>query len=135
MSSEQDWETRVIKKDQSRQTDEEKIKSGKMAKLSKANPNKPSTILSSKITNDFDPENISAPVKITMDLKLAIQQARNAKDMTQTDLDKACNFPSGTTKDYENGKAVIKPLQLDKMNTVLKVKLPRPKKSKPTKTK
>jgi putative transcription factor len=128
----QDWEKRVIKKGAPK-TIEEKLKTGAAVKISRQGPNKQdtgATILSSKVANDFDPENISKPATSTLELKLALQQARTAKKWTQTKLDQACNFPSGTVKDYENGTAVISPIQLNKMNTVLGVKLPRPSKKK-----
>jgi putative transcription factor len=127
-SSDQDWETRVIKKTSQKKTTDEKLKSGEMKKITRKGLNKNSETISSKSDNDFDPENITKPVTSTLELKLAIQQARTTKKWTQFDLDKACNFPSGTTRDYENGSAVIKPDQLNKLNRALGVKLPRPAK-------
>lgn len=56
-----------------------------------------------------------------------IQVARTAKNMTQSDLDKACNFPANTTKSYENSQAIINPAFVTKMQNVLGVKLTRPK--------
>lgn len=129
-SSDQDWEQRVLKKDNRVKTTEEKLKTGEMVKVVRQgiNKNSKSTSGSSKSDNDFDPENISKPVTSTLELKLAIQQARTTKKWTQSDLDKLCNFPSGTIRDYENGTAVIKADQLNKLNKAFGVKLPRPKK-------
>jgi putative transcription factor len=129
--SDQDWNTRVLKKDVKLTTDQ-KLKTGELAKVSRTGLNKSSgkSILGSKDANDFDPENISKLPTSTLELKHAIQEARKNKKMSQADLDKACNFPRNTIRDYENGKAVLVPDQLNKMNTVLGVKLPRPKKTK-----
>ena len=61
-------------------------------------------------------------------LSIQIQQARAAKKMTQQQLDTACNFPSKTVTGYENGKGAIVSEQLQKMSTVLGVRLEKPKK-------
>jgi ribosome-binding protein aMBF1 (putative translation factor) len=86
------------------------------------------TILSSRQANDFDPETVKAPTISSKDLANAIQAGRQAKNLKQSDLDKLCNFPLNTTRDYESCKAVVNPNQLNTYNRVLDVKLPRPNK-------
>ena len=71
-------------------------------------------------------ETISLPHS-TVDLGQAIQSGRTAKKMSQSDLDKKCNFPANTVKNYESGKAIVKPSDITKMEHELGVKLPRPK--------
>jgi ribosome-binding protein aMBF1 (putative translation factor) len=95
-------------------------------------PNKTSgpTVLSAKKANDYDPEHVEAPATSSIDLGRAIQAARSEKDpkWTQDDLNNKCSFPKNTIRNYENGTATVDPSQLDKMNRVLGVTLPRPKK-------
>lgn len=71
-------------------------------------------------------EKVSLP-HADVSLGRQIQTARMAKNMTQSDLDKACNFPANTTKSYENSHAIINPVYVTKMQNVLGVKLTRPK--------
>ena len=87
----------------------------------------PSRTVSKELTDNFDPES-SATIK-TSDHSLAIslQQARQNSKITQSELDKACNLPAGTTRNYENGSAAYRPNEVYKMARVLKVTLPRPK--------
>lgn len=87
--------------------------------------NKNVTALPRNIVNDFDPENMIKPATSTGELARAIQNARTAKNMKQTDLDNACSFPKNTVRDYEKGTAKINHLQINKMETVLGVTLPR----------
>ena len=86
---------------------------------------------------DFDPENIKRVITSNHDLGKAIQSARRKKvlnssafavTMTQSELDKACNFPKNTVRAYENGTATVIPEQLNTLNRILCVTLPRPKK-------
>ena len=95
--------------------------------------------IASVLANDFDPEHIKNTVVITSrELGLAIQQARMAlkslidptKTMTQTELNQRCGFPANTVKNYETCTAAIVPSQIDKLNRILGVKLPRPDKAK-----
>lgn len=90
-------------------------------------PNKNDAMLPRKVVKDFDPENMTKPTTSNLELSKAIQTARCAKNMKQTDLDNACSFPKNTVRDYENGSAKINHAQINKMITVLGVTLPRPK--------
>lgn len=66
----------------------------------------------------------------TADLSLgkALEKARSAKKLSQSDLDKKCSFPANTVKSYENSTAVINQQYLSKLEKELGVKLPRPPK-------
>lgn len=83
--------------------------------------------VSKNVANDFDPAHIGKPLLSTQDLANAIQKARMEKKMNQQDLNVACGFPPGTIRDYENKHAKVIPTQINKMEKVLGVKLPRPK--------
>ena len=61
-------------------------------------------------------------------LKLAIQQARNAKQMTQKQLATQMNLPVSIIINYENGKAVPNNRFIANLERVLGTKLPRIKK-------
>jgi ribosome-binding protein aMBF1 (putative translation factor) len=106
----QDWEERILKK--------------KIVKKQTNNHRKVN-----RGANDFDPENVKKPIMSNKELGSAIQKARTAKNFTQSQLDQMCNFPKNTIKNYEQGKAIVKPNELNKLNRILGVKLPRPKKN------
>ena len=106
----QDWEPKTLKK--------------------KSNTTYPSSAKQSKtqMANDFDPENITKPLMTTQTLAQAIQSARTSKNLTQSQLDKACNLPKGTVQSYESNKAQYNAEYINKISRQLGVKLPRPKK-------
>ena len=124
----QDWETVTIKKTPKSVTG---AGTASHTYVSKAQ---------STLANDFDPAHAAPKIQTsTRELGQAIQMARMAKKsasdpekvMTQTELDNLCRFPKNTVRDYENGSAPIIGPQIDAMNRMLGVKLPRP--PKPTK--
>lgn len=126
----QDWEPVIIRRPK---TKADKSNVEVVPKASASHPNKKLPNLNKTVLHDFDPENVSKPPTADTNLKQAIQAARMAKKkpdgstMTQADLDKACQFPKNTVRDYENGTAVVVSQQITKMNQVLGVKLPRQK--------
>jgi len=71
-------------------------------------------------------EKVTLPYS-TAQLGKSIMQARTAKGIKQSDLDKSCCFPANTVRDYENGSCIVKQDQISKMERALGVKLPRPK--------
>lgn len=129
----QDWEPVVLRKHKTKKELNAANKSTqKVPKDTKPNSNSNSNQqLSKKLKNDFDPEAIVGQTLSTRELSNAIQQGRASKQITQTDLDKACMFPKNTTRDYENCSIQVNSEQINKMERVLGVKLPRPNKSKP----
>lgn len=74
-------------------------------------------------TEDFKIE------RVPLELSKAIQQARVAKQWTQTELAKKLNVKAQVIQEYENGKAIPDGRFLAELNRVLGVKLTRPKKS------
>uniref|UniRef100_A0A6T7MXR2 HTH cro/C1-type domain-containing protein n=2 Tax=Geminigeraceae TaxID=589343 RepID=A0A6T7MXR2_9CRYP len=69
-----------------------------------------------------------APMKLptaSLDLRLAIQQARNAKGLSQKDFASKMMVPPKTVQDYESGKAIPNNQLIAKMEKVLGCKLPR----------
>jgi ribosome-binding protein aMBF1 (putative translation factor) len=63
----------------------------------------------------------------TLDIKKSMQEARVSKGWTQDDLAKNCNLPKETIRDYENGKAVVKQVEISKINKALGIQLKKPK--------
>lgn len=122
----QDWEPVVLRKHKTKK--ELNKNTQKVPKEVKPNSNSNQPQLSKKLKNDFDPEAIIGQTLSTRELSNAIQQGRVAKEMTQSDLDKACMFPKNTTRDYENCSIQVNSEQINKMERILGVKLPRPHK-------
>ena len=129
----QDWEPVVLRR---HKTKKEKIKEGDLISVRKhQSSNSRPLSVSKKMANDFDPENIQKIVISNHELGKALQCARgNAssrsnpdKSMSQSELDQICSFPKNTVRDYENGTTKIVPEQLNTLNRVLGVVLPRPK--------
>ena len=76
-------------------------------------------------------ENPQAPVKTTIKLQNAIEQARLNAKMSQKDLANKLNVTANIITDYENGKAVPNNAFIAKIEKILNTKLPRaPKKEK-----
>ena len=90
----------------------------------------PERTVSKAMTDDFDPETAAIPKTTTYSLSTSIRNARNAKGITQSKLDQALNLPKNTVQNYESGKAVYKPAEINKIALYLGVVLPRPKKTK-----
>ena len=65
--------------------------------------------------------------KVTLDLKLAIQRARNARKLTQKQLATQMNLPVSIIMNYENGKAIPNNRFISNLERTLGVKLPRVK--------
>jgi ribosome-binding protein aMBF1 (putative translation factor) len=56
---------------------------------------------------------------LTQESRQAMVQKRIEKGWKQTDLDSQCSFPTHTVRDFENGKSVPTPTQLNILNRVL----------------
>lgn len=61
--------------------------------------------------------------KVSYNLQLQIQQARQSKQWTQKQLAQACNLPEATIRDYENGKIIPKNQDICRMSKILGVRL------------
>jgi hypothetical protein len=123
----QDWTPVVLRRNK---THAEKIKAGQFVVEKRAVPtNKPKQeIINKGDANDY--EAVGSVAKPDMTLRSAIMKCRVELQMTQSDLDKKCNFPQNTTRDYENGTAAILLQQLNIYDKILKTHLPRPRKKK-----
>ena len=75
-----------------------------------------------KIEQQADEEALTIP-KVTHNLKLQLQQARQQKNWTQKQLANACQLPESVIKTYENGTAVPNSQDLAKMGKALGVVL------------
>ena len=111
----QDWKTLVLNK-QNRKEDKN------VTQIPKFIPNK------SNIERNLEGNDVDAPLKVSLDLKLAIQQARLSKQMTQKQLALLIGVTSQEITNYENGKAIPNNLFIAKLEKSLNCKLPRLKK-------
>lgn len=82
-----------------------------------------STKNSASIERKFDDDSFKLE-KVSHNLQLSIQTARNAKNWTQQQLATECSLPISVIKSYENGSAVPDSKHLEimskKLGTVLK---------------
>ena len=70
-----------------------------------------------------------ADASVSKDLRVAIQQARNAKGLTQKALAASLNLQPQVIAEYENGKAIPNNAVIARIERALGAKLPRaPKK-------
>lgn len=63
----------------------------------------------------------------TLEMRKIIQEARVKVGLTQINLAQQCGLPKEVIRDYENGSAVIKQNELDKINRTLNLQLKKPK--------
>jgi len=129
----QDWKQVVITKKAPRAAASTASASGPAKKFS-AGSNRQSGPLSD--FKKIEESDITKLVTSTRDMGLTIQRARMAlsektgKSVLQTDLDNMCGFPRGTVASYENGTAIVNPLQTQKMSLILGVPIKNPPKPK-----
>ena len=90
----------------------------------KQNNLKPQVIVTQRDRN-LDSSEVDAPPKINMELKKAIQQARQAKKLTQKDLAQLVGMHQSEITNYENGKAIPNNLFIARLEKSLNCKLPR----------
>jgi len=64
---------------------------------------------------------------VSHEFKLALQQARLAKKMTQNDLAQYVNEKNSIINEYESGKAIPNGQIINKLNRALGVRLPKAK--------
>ena len=60
--------------------------------------------------------------KITKELRLQIQQARNSKGLTQKQLAQQCQLTPQIINDIESGKAIYNHSHISKIKRILKIK-------------
>lgn len=78
--------------------------------------------LRSKLDNATDVGEVPLP-SVKPEIKKLMQQARNAKGMTQQQLAEKLNVTKNVINDYESGKVIPNPTFLAKIGRILGVKL------------
>ena len=118
----QDWSPCIIKSKSKKviqqKKNNEKIITEKKFNAGKNNQNL--IINSKKIEEKINNDNYETP-KISFDIKIQIQQARQKKNMTQKELAKACNLPENLIRDYEQGKGIPNSQHLSKISRILSI--------------
>jgi putative transcription factor len=111
----QDWNNVVFNADKKeRNTNNQKVKSN-------------NSTIKTKIEKNLDSNDVSAPPKIGLELKLALQKARLSKNLTQKALALQVGVPIIDITNYENGKAIPNNQFIAKLERSLGCKLPRVK--------
>ena len=72
---------------------------------------------------NLDSSDVEPPPKVDLDLRKAIQQGRQAKNLTQKQLANMVQMKPSDIQAYENGKAVPKHQEIQKIQRALGVKL------------
>ena len=78
----------------------------------------------------LDKEEHAVLGNVSAEVRIAIQRARQAKNMSQKDLASALNEKPSLISDYERGKAVPNNALVSRMERILECKLPRQKRMK-----
>lgn len=123
---EQDYDQVVIKK---KLTKKEEINKGNYEVVAKYQSGKNNQNKSEIDMRKIDNEEIKLPTA-TVDLRNTIQAARTKLGLNQAELAQKCGLPKEIIRDYENGKAIVKQPELDKISRALGIPLKKPKASK-----
>merc|ERR1712224_359319 len=86
----------------------------------------PQSVVSNAKKLDEHHETFHHPT-VSHEFKLALQQARLAKKMSQQQLAQAINEKGSVINDYESGKAIPNGAVIQKLNRVMGVRLPKTK--------
>jgi len=119
--SHQDWKTIIFNKPKSTSTKEQ-------SNIDQENL-KPQIVVTQRDRN-LDSSEVDAPPKIDIELKRAIQQGRQSKNLTQKELAQLVGVQQSEITNYENGKAIPNNQFIAKLEKILNCKLPRIKKPK-----
>jgi len=82
------------------------------------------TITNRKNLDSNDVDDFKLPT-VSVEFKIALQQARTAQNLTQKDLAQKLNVKQSVIVDYESGKAIPNSGIISLMNRVLGVSLPK----------
>ena len=105
----QDWTPQVVrKKNDNKETDSSK-------KLSQGQQR------DNKLLKKVEDDDLKHD-KITIELRVKIQQGRASQKWTQKDLANRCNLPVTVINEIESGKAIYNPQQINKIKRILKIK-------------
>mmetsp|Transcript_62773 Transcript_62773/g.130506 ORF Transcript_62773/g.130506 Transcript_62773/m.130506 type:complete len:125 (+) Transcript_62773:77-451(+) len=119
----QDWEPVVLRKPVAATAAGIAASAGKKGGFSNQTANGVSI---RQLENDEDEAPMTLP-SVSRDLRIALAQARQAKNLTQKDLAARLMIPTKTIQEYESGKAIPNNALIAKMERNLGCKLPRSK--------
>ena len=105
----QDWTPQVVRKKK------DKVDGGSKNKISQAQQR------DNKLMKKADNDDLKHD-KITLELRVKIQQGRSSQKWTQKDLANRCNLPVTVINEIESGKAIYNPQQINKIKRILKIK-------------
>lgn len=105
----QDWTPQVVRKKK------DNIDGGSKNKISQAQQR------DNKLMKKADNDDLKHD-KITLKLRVDIQQGRASQKWTQKDLANRCNLPVTIINEIEAGKAIYNPQQINKIKRILKIK-------------
>ena len=88
---------------------------------------KPQIVITQRERN-LDSSDVEPPLKVDVELRKAIQQARQAKKLTQKELAQLVGVQQSEITNYENGKGIPNNQFIAKLEKSLGCKLPRIKK-------
>ena len=106
----QDWTPQVVRKKKDNITE-----GGSKKKISQAQQR------DNKLMKKADNDDLKHD-KITLELRVKIQQGRASQKWTQKDLANRCNLPITVINEIESGKAIYNPQQINKIKRILKIK-------------
>ena len=119
-NSDQDWNVITFKKKNTKNKQTRNTNS--LTPNTHINRQNKSNINASKIEQQIEDNEYSAP-KVTHNLQVQLQTARQNKKLTQKQLAQAANITESVVKSYENGKAIPSQNDLMKMSKALGVNL------------
>ena len=105
----QNWTPQVVRKKK------DNIDGGSKKKISQAQQR------DNKLMKKADNDDLTHD-KITLELRVKIQQGRASQKWTQKDLANRCNLPVNVINEIESGKAIYNPQQINKIKRILKIK-------------
>jgi putative transcription factor len=117
----QDWTVITLKKKKKTNKKSQNV-GGTVTKNTPPNKQNKSNFSASRIEEKMDNDEYHLP-SVSHSLQMQIQQARQAKNMTQKDLAQKANISESIVKSYESGKAIPTQADLNKLRKVLGVKL------------
>ena len=114
--SHQDWNPVIFKSKQKVEQSNYNQESGKKK------------VIITQRDRNLDSSEVEAPPKIDNDLRKAIQQGRQSKNLTQKELAQLVGVQQSEITNYENGKAIPNNQFIAKLEKKLGCKLPRVRK-------
>ena len=105
----QNWTPQIVRKKK------DNIDGGSKKKISQAQQR------DNKLMKKADNDDLKHD-KITLELRVKIQQGRASQKWTQKDLANRCNLPVTVINEIESGKAIYNPQQINKIKKILKIK-------------